>query len=370
MKSLKKCIVFIPILCILFSVCTPFISYATNDLNTRTIRVGCPQPLVSDTSGYILLQPRYDQLPNIEQPPFVFSWSVFPQNGEASVPVNITVTDSSIRLELAEAIDCFFCVTVFSASATTPYYTFSSDEPVSFELDFSELVYLDCTVPYMAFGGNVGEITDDRSTVASVELSLIWSDNDTQYKLLNDVFTELLLIYSSLETSLEYDLLFTNLLEAIYNSVSSSDLTLQDVSAELIEIYSLLSDYLKKIYTNTDSTVAVLDRIWEDFYYWTWVVDEDHARIIELLEHAIQGEKPSNQDSFQDSYDDYADIEQGLINNEEASNAIGDFDVSIEGGAYSVIWNMITDFLNSNAKVFGLFIACLTLAFIALLLHR
>lgn len=68
--------------------------------------------------------------------------------------------------------------------------------------------------------------------------------------------------------------------------------------------------------------------------------------------------------------DQFADVEQSLLNNEEANSAIGDMDISIDGQAYSFIWDLVTKILNSHPEVFGLVITILTLGFIALLLNR
>lgn len=139
--------------------------------------------------------------------------------------------------------------------------------------------------------------------------------------------------------------------------------------ATLLEQFQFLLDSVYNIEYTLDQFV---------FYYWEQFANYDMPNHISAITSRLDGilralnkSGDSEQTTADTSnIDNYVDIEQSLVHNDEAQSAINDMDVSITGKAYSFIWNLITRILNSHAEVFGLVIAILTLGFIALLLNR
>lgn len=350
MKSIKKYIVVSPILlCLLVSTCTPFIASAS----TADVVYDFPiqEPQFGDYSGYVVLtradSPSFIPTSSNNYATVLF-WVLTPVVEDNTIDrptVSCTLTRDRFNIIVATGEQNV-------AYYLTVWYMHNSDTSGTTYILYSDLINYSSAFNYTINAPTGTQFLNPHfKGVTSFDISNINRNYNTAVSWSNTslVLDELYSIYYQL-TAIVYDL---------------------DLSyAQLQEFYSFVSDYLSKINRNINSITALVDQFYYEWYQWSWTEQGFYERIIELLEQAIEGEKPPNQDSMQDSYDDYADIEQDLINNEEASNAIGNFDVTIEGGAYSVIWNMITDFLNSNSKVFGLFIACLTLAFIALLLHR
>lgn len=345
MSKVKRYFLIFPILCIALIPCTSVFVSAL-----PVFQFAISEPPVDLYHGYLIL-PYRNTAYNIDSASLYY-WIITPVNvsdNDSSPIVTIDYqplgNDYSVTFSTGQQ-NCSWFVQVYQ-------YTNGTNGALYSLADSGVVSYSDTVSFSITFGSSISfysPILQGISFLDSTDsfphpigsCSILWGDDTAFYTELqsaNDKLTDL---------------------------INNLDLT----NEQLVELYSLLSDYLFKIEKDTTGIVSLVDQFYYEWYQWSWVEEEYYNRIIELLEQAIEGEKPSNQDSFQDSYDDYADIEQDLINNEEASNAIGDFDVSIEGGAYSVIWNMITNFLNTNSKVFGLFIACLTLAFIALLLHR
>lgn len=113
-------------------------------------------------------------------------------------------------------------------------------------------------------------------------------------------------------------------------------------------------------------------------YYWQNFVDSTFpdgifaiSSRLDKIYHLLNKEGEVEQTTVDSSkVDDYFDIEQSLLDNDNADDAIGGMDISIDGESYSFIWNLITDFFSTHPAVIALAITLLTLGFIALLLNR
>lgn len=141
---------------------------------------------------------------------------------------------------------------------------------------------------------------------------------------------------------------------------------------QLDEIVLKFSELLEVSYSIQSSLDDFIYVYFDTFMYQTF--PDNMTAIISRLDALLRQLNKSG-DSEQttvdtSNIDNYVDIEQSLVNNDEAESAINDFDVSISGKAYSFIWDLITRIFNSHPEVFGLVIAILTLGFIALLLNR
>ncbi len=190
--------------------------------------------------------------------------------------------------------------------------------------------------------------------------------------------TDFAITTTSKMTGFTYDAVFsgTNPLYTKLKEVNShftemllkADLTNEQL-ATLVETMNDILFYTESI----DSTLAdFVYAYWEQFQYYempqyisaiTFRLDS----IFRILQKKGEVEQTTVDTS---KLDQFADVEQSLLNNEEANSAIGDMNISIDGQAYSFIWDLVTKILNSHPEVFGLVITILTLGFIALLLNR
>ena len=173
--------------------------------------------------------------------------------------------------------------------------------------------------------------------------NVVWSNNDT-YKQLSDIITH-----------------FGSMLQ-------KQDYTNEQLDT-LVEKFGWLLDSVYNLEYTLDEFVFYY---WADFANVTFPngINDITSRLDKI--YKLLNKKGETEQTTVDSskVDDYIDIEQSLVNNESADDALNNFDVSIDGESYSFIWTLITDLLNSHPEVFGLFIAVLTLGFLALILNR
>lgn len=141
---------------------------------------------------------------------------------------------------------------------------------------------------------------------------------------------------------------------------------------QLTSIVNKLDELLEVSYSTNDMLGEFVYYYWENFV--NWELPTHISTIVGRLDNIYrllnkQGEvEQTTVDTSK--LDEFADVEQSLLNNDEAESAIGDMDVSIDGQAYSFIWDLVTRILNSHPEVFGLVITVLTLGFLALILNR
>ena len=348
MSKVKRYFLILPILCIALIPCTSVFVSAAGEV----FKFSIPEPPVDSYHGYFLL-PYYNPTLN-KSYANLFFWVITPVNTDTntsapSVTFEYDEQYNDIYFMISTGqTDVSYAVTVYSLSA------YSHNLNSQCYIEAFDVVSYDSVCRFSATYGNdikfydpvymgVSSLGFDEIPSSYGSYSVLWSD-DTAF------YDELISASSKL----------TDLINGL-------DLT----NEQLEETYSLLSDYLKKIYQNTDSMTAILDQLYYDFYYWTWTVDEHHERIIQLLEQLIEGtEEYTESSTLSDEQNELNRVEDELLNNEAASDAQNDIKVEINENAMSYIWDLITSFLSSNPKVFGLFISILSLGIIALVLNR
>lgn len=340
MKTIKKIPIFLIIISIIF---VPFTLCASAVDNHISFNI--EEPIVDNWTGYII-QPRSNYGNTVNTFDLYF-WIISPLGDYSlsfpTVNYYYGINNTSLQFSSSASDESYFVSLYFTTSGENTSvmlldsFVLNSSSDYTYNINLTSLY----DVFWRPHFKNVVCPVESFPT-SSYTFDVLWGDD-------KQIYNELVSVVNKL----------TDLINGL-------DLT----NEQLEEVYTLLNQYLKNFDKNINSLVSLLDGFYYEWFQWSWTEQGYYDRIVELLEQAIEGEKPPNQDSMQDSYDDFADIEQDLLDNEDASNAIGNFDVTIDGDSFVFIWDTITNFLNSNGKVFGLFIACLTLAFIALLLHR
>lgn len=175
-----------------------------------------------------------------------------------------------------------------------------------------------------------------------------------------------------------YDVLFSAD-STLYNELLKIEnhfvmmLSKMDLSNEqLAEAVSKLNEIYDTCISISGTLADFVYFYWEEFTYYQ--LPEQFNAVCSRLDTIIRllNKKGETEQTTVDSskVDEYLDIEQSLVNNDEAESALNEFDISIDGQAYSFIWDFITDCFNSHAEVFGLVITILTLGIIALILNR
>lgn len=343
MSNFKRYFLILPILCIVLFSCTSFFASAADYNFVYNIS----EPIVDNWTGYII-QPRSN-----------YSYS-------------------SISCDLY-----FWVITPISdyplAFPTVSYYYTGSSTTLTFTPTGSDEIYFVTVYATNSYANGSGTVIVKDSFVIQDDIDRTVTLSRGSYDIFwRPQFKNVVSADGSFPSSgASYTVTWGDDV-AIYNEIVEVNNNLIDLISgldltndQLATTYSLLSDYLKKIYSNTDDISATLERIWEDFYYWTWQVDADNARIIELLEALVNGSEEFTESStLSDKQNEMNNIEDDLLNNEAASDAQNDIKVEINENAMSYIWELITSFLSSNPKVFGLFISILSLGIIALVLNR
>lgn len=351
MSKTKKIPIFIVVFSILlvpFSLCAS----ATTDID---FCFNICEPAVDDFHGYIVV-PYTGSTDNIAVNSYAYCyfWVITPtvNNADDFEPPTVRFSNSS---SASNVFNISFSTGLQGVSYALSIYRISSESDSVLELvKFDTISYGSAPNTYIttpnsdwAFGSPTVNgalcLDPDYMPTRPIDYSIVWNDDRALYDELTEVNTKL-----------------TDL-------INSLDLT----NEQLEETYALLSEYLSKIQTNTNQIKSQLVQLYDDFYAWTFTVDENHYRIIDLLEQLIEGtEDYTESPTLSDEQSELNRVEDELLNNEEASNAQNEIKVEINENAMSYIWGLITDFVSSNPKIFGLFISILSLGIIALILNR
>lgn len=257
--------------------------------------------------------------------------------------VNVIVENSNIHFEfLTSDSNSTFIVTLYQSRAngtlpiqkhTTSFVSSSSP----FQPSLGGVTYYKCT----DFSGVLRLTNNTRNTI-SYDTS--FSDNNAELN----------------------ELIKVN--EHFVSMLSKQDYTNEQL-ASLLEQFNYL---LESVYNIDYFVFTFVDEYWRqfadnDFPQHTYAITSRLDKIYQLLNKKGETEQTTVDSS---KVDEYLDIEQSLLHNDEAESALNEFDISIDGQAYSFIWDFITDCFNSHPEVFGLVITILTLGIIALILNR
>ncbi len=380
MSAIKR--VFLSFFCVLL-VLTSFIFPAS--AVDSTFRFLIPNPVQNGADGYVVLPYRYSS---------------------SYIPANCIWW--TITTVIEPSVNGSEPTVAFSQTPTSTSITFGTND--------SNAYYL-LNIYYIWNGDdNENNISVDTrplrlNSAYTFTLNFPTADYPGGYFLKPSVFSGLTAFSSTASTgAFSYDVVFAeaspfytqlNNITSSFNSFLSNYITKTDITnsrldtliSELNTVINHFVSLLSKVdYTNEQLDTIVsqftelldvaynIDTSLSDFvyYYWsefTYSQLPEHINAIasrlDLILNALNRKGESEQTTADTSkVDNYVDIEQSLVNNDEAKSAVNDMDVSISGQAYSFIWDLITRILNSHPEVFGLIIAILTLGFIALLLNR
>lgn len=348
MSKFKRYFFFFPIL---FIVLIPYTSVFVSATDYDYIlEFPFEEPVIDEWTGY-LLQPRYayDYASGGNVAFDLIFWVITPILTDSNTSVPNVVYDyyagSKIELIFGTGVqDVAYSLSVYRSSSygnsslgqIIPVYTglISYDDAYTFTLDL--------TSRYAQFGRPTFKnlkIMDTTWPNGGPVYSVLWASDSVVYR-------ELISASSKL----------TDLINGL-------DLT----NEQLVEIY----DKLSQIFGSLDTIDWTLTEFYDYFYWYAAAVEFDVHRILTLLETLVEGtEEYTESSTLSDKQNEMNNIEDELLNNEAASDAQNDIKVEINENAMSYIWDLITSFLSSNPKVFGLFISILSLGIIALVLNR
>lgn len=350
MKTLKK----IPIFVVVFSIVFVSLSFSASALKDFVFSV--TEPPVDNYHGYIVI-PYYNPQLNFYQAELLY-WVITPtvktDNDTAPVAtLDYQPLNNRFQLQfMTGQTDVSYTVAVYSIVGISANSTSTSGNTYCKGIEV--ISYDSAPIFSLSYGSSISFYNpifqgvtfldpDDYAPSSMGNASIIWGDDSAFYEEIYEAN------------------------EKLTDLINSLDLT----NEQLEETYALLSEYLSKIQTNTNQIKSQLVQLYDDFYAWTFTVDENHYRIIDLLEQLIEGtEDYTESPTLSDEQSELNRVEDELLNNEEASNAQNEIKVEINENAMSYIWGLITDFVSSNPKIFGLFISILSLGIIALILNR
>lgn len=348
MSTIKR-IVICSLSVLIVGIFSVFPAFASN--SDFTFKFNVPEPLANEYSGYIVTP--WIRKDNNEPLCNLYFWTI--------TPINST--------DLTTIPSVSYTYNVSSNSATLTCGTGANSGSWYFSLWITG-----------AGTTNVRHIMSDViSYDSSVSFTIRPSSNTSQYWTLTPKFKGITLADSLPTGRTEtYDVLFTED-SVIYNELLEienhfvSMLAKQDLTNEnLAELISQFNELLETAYNIDYSLYEFVYNYWYTFQY--DVFPSSMARISNLLNKILESLNATGEieQTTVDSsnVDEYLDIEQSLVNNPNAESALNEFDISIDGQAYSFIWDFITNCFNSHPEVFGLVITILTLGIIALILNR
>ena len=244
------------------------------------------------------------------------------------------------------AIDChgYFNNTALGSSFPTFEYLFT---PNKYE-------YLQLSSIFQALVG-LGDLTIEEVELLESIVSNS-SDIESAIKDIKTVFSE------KLDTIISDNAYFKERLIEMINYLHSIDAHSVDILEWLSVIYT---DFCDIYFLLEEDLLLILDAV-DDLEGYTDEVEDLLRQIVDLLNSSGSSDLTAPDTS---QLDNYYEIEQGLINRSDVdvSNAVN---VQIDQNAMAVTWNLIDSILNSNGKVFGLFLTVLSLGIIALILGR
>lgn len=350
MKTLKK----IPIFVVVFSIVFVSLSFSASALKDFVFSV--TEPPVDNYHGYIVI-PYYNPQLNFYQAELLY-WVITPtvktDNDTAPVAtLDYQPLNNRFQLQfMTGQTDVSYTVAVYSTVGISANSTSTSGNTYCKGIEV--ISYDSAPIFSLSYGSSISFYNpifqgvtfldpDDYAPSSMGNASIVWGDDSAFYEEIYEAN------------------------EKLTDLINSLDLT----NEQLEEMYSLLSEYLSKIWGSVDSIDYVITELHDLIFWWQFDVNGHHEEIIGLLEQLIEGtEEFTESSTLSDKQNEMNNIEDELLNNEAASDAQNDIKVEINENAMSYIWDLITSFLSSNPKVFGLFISILSLGIIALVLNR
>lgn len=351
MSKFKKLLLIFPVILVLL---IPYTSFSVSAIKDFVFAVS--EPPVDSYHGYIVI-PYYNSQLNHYQASMLY-WVITPTvktDNDTAPVVTLDYQPENYRFQLqfmtaqsdvSYTVAVYNTVGVLANSTSTGGNTYCSGVKVisyssspTFSTSFGPSILFYNPI----FQGVTFLDQDDFAPSSLGSASIIWGDDSAIYEELYNVNNKLFDLINSLD--------FTN--------------------EQLEQIYDLLSEYLNNIYLIDRSIEDTLTWFYDEFFWWSYEVQGNQERIIELLENLVEGtEEFTESSTLSDEQNELNRVENELLNNESASSAQEDIKIEVNGNAMSYIWDLITQFLNSNSKIMGMVITILSLGIIALILNR
>lgn len=166
-------------------------------------------------------------------------------------------------------------------------------------------------------------------------------------------------IYNELVTQTGQNKEIISQLTAIKNSNAT-------IQSKVTQMYSLMDTYLPTISSTLNNIYNYLQSFLPKFDSWFKSIDEHLEKIEESLTQGDEDEPP--EDVSDDEVNNVISGESDLLDKDDRSEE--SLEVSIDSNANGVVWSIVTDFLESNSKVFGVYLSALSLGVICLILNR
>ena len=341
-----------PILCII-SILLGCCSFSASAYVDFVYNFNIEEPCSDSLSGYVI-QPFMDS--DRSTIAYIYFWTITPNNSNTSteVPVSSYTYNSSSKTATLS----------FSTGNQTDSYLVSlwvsTSSNSNVRLIESKNISYSSVLSFTIRPGSFDYFLTPKFKNLSLGDTLPTGRTETYYYTFN---TGSVIYYELINT-------YNKLIEVCYSLDLSND--------KLTELIELLNDILadtdnisKKMNSIYNYLSITLDQDIKQMLGWeSWFESFDYYLSL-LVEYLMGPEEGFTQSpTLPPNQDEYNKVEDELLNNEDASDAQNSIDIQINENAMSYIWDLITQFLQANSKVFGLFISVLSLGIIALILNR
>lgn len=365
------------------------------------------EPAASPSQGYLAYVNGQNEL-------FVAFWSINVKGGDnssdASVTgsMNLTISDSAIQFtpQTYGGVDATYHLTTLSRGGTINVRASGNFESVGTTYTLSP----SGGVSEFVYKGNVGivsnvssasglrvnwgtdsSIVDLGTTLDSILdavdlsndilddtenlLSVIEGDIVDVHSLLGKCHSSLDEIVTLLSSSngnmnkvLEFLDNIIDLLEDVNYNISSMITILHNDLDSIEDLESSQLEYLESVLSSVRSQSALLDDRLSVLIDLQRDSNALLSRFIDLFNNFVSMLGSESTDSLDDSdLVDLEDVEDDVISDE--SDRLDDLSLSF-GNAFDVVWQLISDAWQTNAKVFTVVIMCLTIGVLKLILNR
>ena len=358
MSSIKRVfLTFFACLILLFSFVFPAFAQPVD----KTFTFNIPEPMANGCDGYIVIPWRYSST-NLRAQCFYWDIDIVYSSNTVKPDSNSVISTNEITTAVTLSNNRFNVIigtgsqnvsaivslySIWDGDNSTiqrvKSYVVDYSSSVNYTVNFDTSSYPSGELLSTGYFGGFSNFTNTAQSGAFT-FDCVWSNQNATFNELQNINTHFVSMLSKMD--------FTN--EQLAEAVSK----LNDIFDTVSSIDGALADFIYYY--------------WEQFTYYQ--LPEQFNAVTSRLDTIIRllNKKGETEQTTVDSskVDEYLDIEQSLVNNDEAQSALNEFDISIDGQSYNFIWTLITDILNSHPEVFGLIITILTLGFLALILNR
>lgn len=180
-----------------------------------------------------------------------------------------------------------------------------------------------------------------------VSFSVLWCPDSVTYSLLKDIYD----VLGTIDTDTSN---ISNKINGIYNELIYQGSSLDTVNSRLLTIYQELNKFRTQSQTNDSTIISKLD---------------------EIINALVQSDEEPPEEVDKSTVNDYGSTEQELTNNENTVSssdvaATLDVDLSDNSSGFGAVWDLMTNALGSNSKVFSAVTSLLTFGVIGLILGK